>query len=125
VFSALGGQLANSLMVFGDQASSNQKRLDDLADSACWQGQSRRQHVEPLRTFGEQGQVLLFVRAETKTVDLFKLAGSVKVCSCDCRFAARTAHTTSRLQQSQSEPWRSSGTSSDERQDFINGPPFK
>ena len=58
-----GGQLPDSLVVFADQSCPDQERLDDLADGATRQRQAGRQDVQPVRAFGQDAEVLLFVRA--------------------------------------------------------------
>src|SRR4051812_33656450 len=110
MFSPLGGQLPDALVVLGDQVCSDQKCFDDLADGACRQRQPRRQDIQSLRPFGEHGDVLLLVWSESNRVDLFELACSLKMFGRELRFAERTTNTMAGLQHAERQSWRASGS---------------
>ena len=64
-----GGQLPDTLVILADQPGPDQESLDDLADRAGRQCQSRCQDVQPVRPFGQDAEVLLFIRAKAQVVD--------------------------------------------------------
>ena len=92
MFPPLGGQFPDAVMVFRDQRRPDKELLDDLADGAGRQCQTRGKDVQLIRAFRQDVQVLLLVRAEPEFIDLFQLARPFKMAQHEFRFAHGTAN---------------------------------
>ena len=101
-------QLPAALIVFGNEARSQQKRLRDLGNGAGWQAQPAGDDVQPCVPLGQNHEVLLLHRPQAESVDALKLAGTFKMVLRNFELAFTSANTAAGLEQSQSQPGNAS-----------------